>query len=379
MTDKNDAIDLLVKSIEIPSVTETSGVTDMAVFIKDYLSDTCCEVNILKYSSTGADVIALLKGKNKGNCLAVNGHIDTVPYGDTSLWKTDPSKAVISNGRLYGRGSCDMKGGLCASLYAFRQLALSGFVPQHDIIFIGTGDEESSGKGAEAILNNDILDNVESMVICEPTGLDLSISSKGALWLKVNVTGLSSHGAYPSQGINAVNICIKLYNTINSYISSYSDNMLGNSTCSMTQISGGTKPNLIPDNCVCTFDIRYVPSLSCKDLLDKLQSIINTVMQEFKGCNISFDILNNRLPVSCDRNDKIVRNISHIKSNLGLTDCYSSTAYFSDASVFMRDKDFPVVLIGPGDPEQCHKTDEYINISEYLQSIEIYKELFRIF
>ena len=133
---RDQELKLLGDVIGITTVNPDGDEKVLANFIASYLEDTGCFVDIIEFAEGRANVIAKLKGRERGNALMLNGHLDTVPFGNLEGWETPPDKATVKNGILYGRGSSDMKSGLCAALYAFRQLAIEGFEPKNDIIFL---------------------------------------------------------------------------------------------------------------------------------------------------------------------------------------------------------------------------------------------------
>ena len=270
---KDEALKLLCDAINIVTVNPDGKETVLAGFIADYLKDTGCSVEITEFSSGRANVIAILKGCKNGKALLVNGHLDTVPFGSRDGWDDPPDCATIKDGKLYGRGSSDMKGGLCAALYAFKQLASEGFIPQNDIVFIGTGDEETLGLGAQAVVKSGLLDRVGRIVIGEPTGNEISVASKGTLWLEFTIHGKTSHGAYPWEGINAAEIAYTLFSELKKLVGKETHPYLSNPTCTLTKIQGGVKVNMLPDVCTMTLDIRTVPLIEHGHLLASVNQV----------------------------------------------------------------------------------------------------------
>ena len=142
------SIALLKEILAIPSVNGADNEGAVAEFIANYLKEKHIDAFVQQIDETHANIIAKLEGKSS-ETVVWNGHLDTVPYGSTEEWNTDPSIPVEKNGRIYARGASDMKSGLAAMVYLLGEIGESGEKPEQTILFLGTCDEEKSGLGAE--------------------------------------------------------------------------------------------------------------------------------------------------------------------------------------------------------------------------------------
>lgn len=148
------------------------------------------------------NVVGTCRGMEGGRSLILNGHVDTVEVGDPAAWSHAPLAGDVSGGRLYGRGSCDMKGGIVANLFALRALRLAGFQPAGDIFVQSTISEEDGGAGAlSAVLRGYVADGA---LISEPTNLAIVTAQGGALMFRLAVHGLSAHACVRDEGVSAV-------------------------------------------------------------------------------------------------------------------------------------------------------------------------------
>jgi acetylornithine deacetylase len=148
------------------------------------------------------NVVGVFKGSGGGRSLILNGHIDTVEIGDEGAWNVPPLGADVSEGRLFGRGSCDMKGGVIANLFALRALRDAGFEPAGDVIVESTISEEDGGAGAlAAVLRGYVADGA---LISEPTNLAIVVAQGGSLMFRLMVPGLSAHACVRDEGVSAV-------------------------------------------------------------------------------------------------------------------------------------------------------------------------------
>jgi acetylornithine deacetylase len=148
------------------------------------------------------NVIGIYRARGNGRSLILNGHIDTVEVGDVSSWSHAPLGGDLTDGRLYGRGACDMKGGIIANLFALRALRLAGLEPAGDVIVESTVSEEDGGAGAlAAVLRGYIADGA---LISEPTNLAIVTAQGGALMFRLEVRGLSAHACVRDEGVSAI-------------------------------------------------------------------------------------------------------------------------------------------------------------------------------
>ncbi|MEM1486320.1 M20 family metallopeptidase [Oscillospiraceae bacterium PP1C4] len=370
---KDEAMRLLCDTIGIVTVNPNGEEKLLADFIASYLKDTGCTVEVQKFAPNRANIIATLKGRSDGKALLLNGHLDTVPFGSADGWDTPPDGATLRGDNLYGRGTSDMKSGLCAALYAFRQLALEGFVPENDIVFVGTGDEESLGLGAQAVVASGLLNHVSRIIIGEPTDNQISVASKGTLWLAFSIRGKTSHGAYPWEGINAVELAYVLFEALRNHLGTAKHPYLSASTCTLTSIQGGVKVNMVPDACSMTLDVRTVPPALHSELLERLDALIAQLEGQFAGAEIAYQVLTNRMAVEIPTDDGLVRELSQtVDGVLGEKPRLTGTGFFSDASIFLREYNLPTVLFGPGKSCEAHKPNESVSVKCYFDAIECY-------
>jgi acetylornithine deacetylase len=148
------------------------------------------------------NVVGVCRGKGRGRSLILNGHIDTVEVGDPSAWSYSPLGGDVIDGRLYGRGACDMKGGVVANLFALRALRAAGFSPDGDVIVESTISEEDGGAGALAAVLRGYL--ADGALISEPTNLAIVTAQGGALMFRLEVQGLSAHACVRDEGVSAI-------------------------------------------------------------------------------------------------------------------------------------------------------------------------------
>lgn len=372
----HEAIDLLKMMVNTNTVNPPGNEDALADKISHYLYSINAELKKIPSGNGRASLLTKISGTREAAPIILCGHMDTVPYGNAALWKYPPDKLSEAEGRYYGRGTSDMKSGLAAMLYTFKEAASSGYTPKGDIYFAATADEETNGIGAQELAKYLPLDKAVTF-IAEPTNNAIGICSKGTLWVKFTIEGRTAHGAYPQRGINAIDTAFTIKQKISEYLHTCRDPLLEYSTCTASLISGGTKLNMVADHCEFGLDIRTIPKINNNDVLKKIQSICTDLTKNSVGLSISSSILNDRPPVSIDKDDPAVRLLSDIiQENLHEPAACRGINFFSDASIFV--KKYPqakCILFGPGKDDNAHVTDEYVEKNAYLNSILCYNKL----
>ncbi|MBI4551692.1 MAG: M20/M25/M40 family metallo-hydrolase, partial [Candidatus Latescibacteria bacterium] len=203
--DEHETIDLLKTLISINSVNPSlmadgPGERQIAGHIRAFMESVGLEVHVTEPEPGRPNVVGLLRARQKepGRTLMLNGHTDTVGFGTMDI---DPLDPMERDGRVYGRGSADMKAGVTAMLAAAAAVARSGLVLRGDLIVAAVADEEYASIGTEALVRAYTAD---AAIVTEPTHLDVVIAHKGFAWIDIETTGRAAHGSRPDEGIDAI-------------------------------------------------------------------------------------------------------------------------------------------------------------------------------
>ena len=280
MADEKRVLDLARTLISTNSENPPGREKDVAAILREHMEShgiACVSVG----SSDRPNLIFHTHEDEKGP-LVFHGHMDTVPVGDLEKWKYDPFAGEMIDGRLYGRGSCDMKGPVAALTEAVIQYSEQ----KHTIplLLLCTSDEESGCSGAEVVADSGLLSGVRYGVCAEPTSLDVLVGEKGMLWSKVVVRGESAHGSRPQEGINAIQLCAKAIEIISEGDYHYeADELLGEMTLNIGMINGGIKINVVPDYCEAQLDMRTVKGQTIDGVLSEMRSRIESADHTDRG------------------------------------------------------------------------------------------------
>jgi acetylornithine deacetylase len=302
----------------------------------------------------GRNLTTTLDG-GEGPLLLLNSHTDTVPVGEE--WTKDPLAANIEDGRIYGRGTNDAKGCLVAMILG-AAAAYKTRAPKGRVMIAASCEEEVLGQGLEKLLPT--LPRPDAAVVGEPTGLQPAVAQKGLIVLEITSAGRSAHAAHGG-GLNAVEAAARDVLALSGLAFDRAHPALGRPSLNVTQISGGSRHNVIPDRCKLVVDIRTTPEYSADE-------IVARVRETAKG---DVHVRSSRLgSVETDPHHPIVKAALAANNNSKI---YGSST-LSDW-VFL--KGVPTVKVGPGDSLRSHTPDEYLEVAELEAGVLFYERLIR--
>ena len=367
------AVELLVELIALQSVNPPGDEALVAEYVSELLAPLDVRPDVMTIADGRANVTAVLPGRGRVPRLMLNAHLDVVPPGERA-WRTPPFAPIVRDGRVYGRGSADMKAGLAAMLIALGTLARRPRALDGDLVFAGVADEEHAGLGSQHLLDDGFLDGVGGIVFGEPTGLELYIAEKGALCVELTTHGRAAHAGMPHLGINAIEPMLAILDRARRLpVDGPRHPLLGAPTVTIGTIRGGVKSNVVPDACHATLDIRTLPGASHRAIVDSLEMLI----AEAGGGSATaptLRVLADRPGVATDPDAALVRATHQILSTeRGRPIALAGTpGYVTDASVLVPGTGLPFVIFGPGAPEMAHQVDECVEISDYLVAARLY-------
>ncbi len=303
--------------------------------------------------------------------IVLSGHLDTVPIGDSSNWKYPPLKATEENGRLYGRGTVDMLGGVATLIGVMELLHRMDIKFNHRIVFVGTADEEVGMLGAFHLQEKGIMDAADCLIITEATALKIGIAEKGPYWIRLYVKGKSAHGSMPDVGINAIEGACIAIKYLKEIIPVVEHDLLGRTTVNIGSIKGGEKINIVADECYIDCDFRLIPSVNRKEFDLEIEKLMVRLSEEYP-CTYFHEVLHAVPALSTKPDNLIIQNLlkwsnkiaKHPPEPIGL-------AYATDAAALIPPRDIPFAIIGGGSPSLLHQDNEYVEIAELIAAAKI--------
>jgi len=361
----------LLKNLIQAETTSEKGEIAAAEVISVEFQRSGIDSGIDNWDQTRANIVAHIKSAGSRAGLLFACHLDVVGPGEAP-WKHPPFTAVESDGKIYGRGSVDMKGGTTAAVTAIRRIVDSGVKLQGDIIFAAVAGEETDSVGARRFVHDKgRLPGLAGVVIPEPTDFEIVTAHRGMLWLEVTTKGKAAHSSAPRLGVNAINSMRLILNELNSYeIKVEPHKLLGACSMSVNIIAGGKTMNVVPDKCSIGIDIRTIPGQDHQAIIADLQKILDKLRTGNKQFEASVSVRRQVKSMETDCSSEFVQDFCSVVG----TDKTKAVGYTTDGPYFAS-LGGPVVIFGPGKPHLCHKPAEYIDISDLEKGVEYYKNI----
>jgi succinyl-diaminopimelate desuccinylase len=352
------------------TVNPPGGEARAAGLVAGHLADHGVAAEVRAWGDGRANLIARLDGTDPGApALLLNGHLDTVGLG-SQPWTADPFGGVVEGGRLYGRGSTDMEGGVAAMVVAFERLAAAwrGTPGRRPVVLALTAGEETGCEGARLIAGD--LPPVGAIVVGEPTAAHAMVGHKGLMWARLEARGAAAHASRPSLGRNAITGLTSVIGRIDGVDPALlaPESELGQPTIAATMISGGSSRNVVPDACSCVLDVRLTSTFG--------ESQASRVLREAcAGADVTVEIDLVIPPVLSQAGDPWLESVLAITGDRGAR---RTASYFTDASVLRPALgNPPVCVLGPGEPELAHRVDEWCSVTAIERCADLYETIAR--
>lgn len=370
---KHEVIEILQELVRIPTPNPPGRERECAKYIRERIEDWGIKTTFVTKPFESRPQIVASYGTGQEPILVLNTHMDVVPEGDPKDWRYDPYGAIIDNGRLYGRGSCDTKAGIAAAMLATKALAASNITLKGTLLLQFIIGEEMGEPGTKTLLEEGYVG--DWAIVLEPTDLRTATSAKGLAWYEITIKGKASHASAPEKGNNAVLKAMEVLKKLEEYarqISKVKNPLVGHATSAITMIHGGTKENIIPELCKITIDRRFLPDETAKQVEVEIGELLNEVFKDEREFNYEYKpkrvLESAEIPVN-SRIAQVVRR--HSKEIAAVADEPFGMIATTDQRNFVNDANMPAVIWGPGSLEQAHTVDEYVEIRQVLMAVEI--------
>jgi succinyl-diaminopimelate desuccinylase len=363
------AVELTRELVRIPSENPPATEQRVAEFVADWLRRVPgVEVEVCEVRPGRPNVIGRLRAGSGTPALAILAHMDTVPAGDG--WTKDPFGGTIENGRLYGRGACDMKAGLAAAMLTLKHAAASTSKRKRDLLVCATVDEEGSHMlGGVDLVSRGIVDERTYIVATEPTGLEIIVAHKGLVWLEVEAAGKLAHAGNPQYGVDAVRAVATFVTEFHSKVMAlpHEHGRLGRLTATFSGIQGGIKTNVVPDHARLEIDVRLPPPMTIAGVHRLAQEAAEIAERKVPGARVSYRQINNeRPPVEADEKSELVSALcASVERITRRPAVLAGFPAYTDASVIQaRTGNRHGLVFGPGALAQAHTADEYVPLDQ---------------
>src|SRR3954464_13934165 len=338
--------------------------------LQSILANAGLETSIHTFAPDRANLIARTRNIAGKLPLCFTGHVDTVPLGNAS-WSVDAFAGEIIDGKLYGRGSTDMKCGVAAFVAAIANMA-NELEDTSGALLVITAGEEIGCEGAFHLARAGILGRAGAIVVAEPTSNAALVGHKGALWLRLTLKGVTAHGSMPHLGVNAAYKAARVLTALETFQFNVAPHPhLGSPSLNVGTVRAGLNVNSVPDLAEIGIDIRSIPGLDHFRIQEHLKAEL--------GEDISLEPIIDVGAVWTDPSNAWVRDVYGIVRDVTGEDAGTeprTAPYFTDASALTPALGgLPTIILGPGEAAKAHQTDEYCSVQRIRQASDIYARI----
>ena len=361
--DRDFLVDLLATLVSIDSTNPTleeggAGEAEIADVVAGVMRDVGLSVEGIESAPGRPSVVGILEGTGGGRSLMLNAHTDTVGMAGMEA----PFTPTIRDGRMYGRGTQDMKGSLAAQLAAAKALVDANATLAGDLVIAAVADEEDASVGTESLLPRFRTDGA---IVTEPTDLKLCLAHKGFVWLDVTTRGRAAHGSRPDEGIDANRHMGRVLHRLDALAGDLAGRtphpLAGVPSLHAGQIRGGTAPSVYAAACHLRVERRTIPGETVADARAELQSILDACAAADDAFDATLDVAFHRAPLDVPADIALadaVRNAG--RDVLGSAPPDAGQTYWTDAGL-LADAGIETVVLGPIGAG-LHTTEEWVDL-----------------
>jgi acetylornithine deacetylase/succinyl-diaminopimelate desuccinylase family protein len=376
---RNDIIEYTRDMVRIPSENPPGDETEVSDYVSELLASLGFDLEQVESKPNRVNTLGVLKGTGGGKTLLWNGHYDTVPVGNLDYWTVDPFEGEVKGGRIYGRGSGDMKGAISSAIVAAKALGNLGLRFRGDLHLHAVADEEFFGRyGTKYLCENEYVKGVDAAIVGEGSTRDGVVMARpavrGRTLVNIHVKGRSAHSSRPDMGVNAVLKMSKVLLAIDETKFSFPKHeLLPDPTITPgTTIKGGTKDNIIPEDCEAVCDVRTVPGMNPEQVLQDIRKVVERLKSSDPELDVYVESPLNKPPSEISLNHPLYRTaakateqvVGYRLEPLGASGS-NDTSYLTNLACV------PAMALGPGGGN-AHAPDEWVDVETLVTFAKIY-------
>jgi acetylornithine deacetylase len=359
-----DVLPLLERLVSIDSVNPDlggAGEAEIAAFVAEWARGAGLEVEHYEAAPGRPNVIATVRGTGGGRTLLLNAHTDTVGHGGMA----DPLVPRVQKGRLFGRGSYDMKGGLAACLVAAAEVAHHGL--RGDVVVSAVVDEEAASIGTQSVLKQI---RADAAIVAEPTQMRVCIAHKGFVGFELETTGRAAHGSRPDLGVDGIakmgHVLVGLDALDRSLRERPTHTLLGSGSVHAGVVEGGAEYSTYPARCLLQGERRTVPGESLHQVEAELQGLLDQAGRADPAFQGTWRVVAERRPFETSEHDEIARLVrAHADAGEVVGE-----SYWTDAAL-IAELGIPTVVFGPGG-EGAHADVEWVSLADVVRCAAVF-------
>jgi len=305
-------------------------------------------------------------GRRGGPVLMFNGHLDVVGTDGMSHPPFDP---VTRDGRIYGRGSADMKGGIAAMCAAAARAAAA---TNAELVIAAVIDEENESLGTRALVERGI--RADAAIVTEPTRLAIMPAHRGFVWAEIDVKGRAAHGSRYDIGVDAIRHAGLLLADLDAFeedvLATRTHPLLGHASLHASLVSGGIGMSTYPDRCLLALERRTVPGETTESVLAELRDAFARIASRRRSFDASLRLITAQGPSDVSPDAPVVRALASALAGEGLAPAIEGMSAWTDAAI-LNDAGIPAICFGPGDIRLAHAAEEFVPIAEIEQATAV--------
>lgn len=372
---RGDAVALTRALVAVDSqnpslVAGAAGEGPIATLLAGVLREWGCLVELHEVAPGRPNVVARI-GRAGGRSLMFNGHLDVV--GVTGMTHA-PFEPVEREGRIWGRGSSDMKAGVAAMCAAAVRAFDGGLAGE--IVIAAVVDEEFTSLGTQALLKRGV--RADAAIVAEPTRLAIMPAHRGFVWLNIQITGRAAHGSRWDIGIDAIRHAGLLLSEIDRYdagtLTTKSHPLLGRPSIHASTIAGGTGMSTYPDRCDLALERRTIPGETATQVLAEIEALSDRVKATHPAFHSVTRLSLAQLPSDVSPSSPIVISLAAALANCGIAKSVEGMSAWTDAAL-LNDAGIPAICFGPGDIALAHAAEEFVRVQEVEDATRVLTDL----
>ena len=369
---QSELVAILSDLIALPSPYPPGTSVEICAYTAKRLKKAGYKVEIATHKKGVDNVVARMKGKAKGPVIAFNAHVDTVGVGERANWKSDPYKALVKGGLVYGLGAGNCKGSMAVQIWIAEEIARRGGPASGELIFTFVADEENLGPEGMEYLRKSGKVRPDALILGAQTENNLIVAERGVMWARLTTKGRAAHAGNPAAGDNAILRMMRLVGALSSYYDKALKSRVSGamkSTVNIGMFHGGHNTNVVPSACTVEIDRRLLPNEKVKDAFKELKKVVDGVGEQKSMYAVEF--LTGTNGFFAPENGAAVGAFeTAVKAYSGRKVKFLNATGVSDGRYY-ADDGIEIINFGPGSGAQGHAANESVPVAEMVDAAHI--------
>jgi acetylornithine deacetylase/succinyl-diaminopimelate desuccinylase family protein len=369
---RKDLVSILSDLIAIPSPYPPGTSVDICAYAARRLKKAGYKVEIASSKKGVDNVVARRKGKARGPTVAFNAHVDTVGVGERANWKSDPFKALVKGGLVYGLGAGNCKGSMAVQLWLAAEIARRGGPASGELLFTFVADEENLGPEGMAYLRSSGRVRPDILILGAQTENNLIVAERGVMWARLTTEGKAAHAGNPAAGDNAILRMMRLAGALQAHYDKVLPKRVKGamkSTVNVGMFHGGHNTNVVPSACTVEIDRRLLPDEKVKAAFAELKRVVDGAGEPRGSYGVAFVTGTNGF-YAPENGAGVAAFEAAIKAETGRKAKFLNATGVSDGRYY-ADDGIEIINFGPGSGAQGHAANESVPVAEMVEAAAI--------